>query len=64
MDEAEQLCDRLVIVSGGEIAAEGSPRELIRRYSTREVSNFGSSTPTINITRSSASTARPIASSV
>ncbi|MEY2399625.1 MAG: lipooligosaccharide transport system ATP-binding protein [Actinomycetota bacterium] len=37
MDEAEQLCDRLVIVNGGQIAAEGSPRELIKRYSTREV---------------------------
>ncbi len=37
MDEAEQLCDRLVIVNGGKIAAEGSPRDLIRRYSTREV---------------------------
>ncbi len=37
MDEAEQLCDRLVIVNGGEIAAEGSPRELIKRYTTREV---------------------------
>ena len=37
MDEAEQLCDRLVIVDNGTIAAEGSPRELIRRYSTREV---------------------------
>lgn len=37
MDEAEQLCDRLVIMDGGRIAAEGSPRELIERYSTREV---------------------------
>jgi lipooligosaccharide transport system ATP-binding protein len=37
MDEAEQLCDRLVIMDGGRIAAEGSPRELIRRYSPREV---------------------------
>ena len=37
MDEAEQLCDRLVIVDNGTIAAEGSPRELIRRYATREV---------------------------
>jgi lipooligosaccharide transport system ATP-binding protein len=37
MDEAERLCDRLVIVTDGRIAAEGSPRELIRRYSTREV---------------------------
>ena len=37
MDEAEQLCDRLVIMDGGRIVAEGSPRELIDRYSTREV---------------------------
>jgi lipooligosaccharide transport system ATP-binding protein len=37
MDEAEQLCDRLVVMDRGRIAAEGSPRELIDRYSTREV---------------------------
>lgn len=37
MDEAEQLCDRLVVMDGGRIAAEGSPSELIHRYSTREV---------------------------
>jgi lipooligosaccharide transport system ATP-binding protein len=37
MDEAEQLCDRLVVMDKGKIAAEGSPRELIGRYSTREV---------------------------
>jgi lipooligosaccharide transport system ATP-binding protein len=37
MDEAEQLCDRLVVMDGGRIAAEGSPRELIDRYSTPEV---------------------------
>jgi lipooligosaccharide transport system ATP-binding protein len=37
MDEAEQLCDRLVVMDGGRIAAEGSPRELIARYSTPEV---------------------------
>lgn len=37
MDEAEQLCDRLVVMDGGRIAAEGTPRELIERYSTREV---------------------------
>jgi lipooligosaccharide transport system ATP-binding protein len=37
MDEAEQLCDRLVVMDKGRIAAEGSPRELIERYSTREV---------------------------
>ncbi|MBC8093980.1 MAG: ATP-binding cassette domain-containing protein [Pseudonocardia sp.] len=37
MDEAEQLCDRLVVMDGGVIAAEGSPTELIERHSTREV---------------------------
>jgi lipooligosaccharide transport system ATP-binding protein len=37
MDEAEQLCDRLVVMDKGRIAAEGSPRELIDRYSTKEV---------------------------
>jgi len=37
MDEAEQLCDRLVVMDGGRIVAEGSPRELIDTYSTREV---------------------------
>ena len=37
MDEAEQLCDRLVVMDHGRIVAEGSPRELIQRYSTREV---------------------------
>jgi lipooligosaccharide transport system ATP-binding protein len=37
MDEAEQLCDRLVVVDKGSIMAEGSPAALIREYSTREV---------------------------
>ncbi|HEY5439236.1 MAG TPA: ABC transporter ATP-binding protein [Acidimicrobiales bacterium] len=37
MDEAEQLCDRLVVMDHGSIVAEGAPRELIDRYSTREV---------------------------
>jgi lipooligosaccharide transport system ATP-binding protein len=37
MDEAEQLCDRLVVMDKGRIVAEGSPAELIRQYSTREV---------------------------
>jgi lipooligosaccharide transport system ATP-binding protein len=37
MDEAEQLCDRLVVMDKGRIAAEGSPVQLIARYSTREV---------------------------
>ena len=37
MDEAEQLCDRLVVMDHGKIAAEGTPRELIDQYSTPEV---------------------------
>jgi lipooligosaccharide transport system ATP-binding protein len=37
MDEAEQLCDRLIVMDKGRIAAQGSPLELIRAYSTREV---------------------------
>ena len=37
MDEAEQLCDRLVVVDKGTIMAEGSPAELIRKHSSREV---------------------------
>jgi lipooligosaccharide transport system ATP-binding protein len=37
MDEAEQLCDRLVVMDKGKIVTEGSPRELIERHSTREV---------------------------
>ena len=37
MDEAEQLCDRLVVMDHGRFAAEGSPRELIERYCSPEV---------------------------
>ena len=37
MDEAEQLCDRLVVMDKGQIMAEGSPAELIKKYSTKEV---------------------------
>ena len=37
MDEAEQLCDRLVIMDDGRIVAEGSPADLIREHSTKEV---------------------------
>jgi len=40
MDEAEQLSDRLVVMDKGVIAAEGSPLELIRQYSTREVAEL------------------------
>ena len=37
MDEAEQLCDRLVVMDHGRIVAEGSPRSLIETHSSREV---------------------------
>lgn len=37
MDEAEQLCDRLVVMDEGRIVAEGSPRQLIDEYAPREV---------------------------
>ena len=40
MDEAEQLCDRLVVMDKARIVAEGSPRSLIERYSTREVTEL------------------------
>ncbi|PRX99937.1 ABC transporter ATP-binding protein [Allonocardiopsis opalescens] len=47
MDEAEQLCDRLVVMDGGRIAAEGSPRSLIETYSSPEVveARFGDAEP-------------------
>jgi lipooligosaccharide transport system ATP-binding protein len=45
MDEAEQLCDRLVIMDGGRIVATGSPRELIATHSTREVVELRFATP-------------------
>lgn len=37
MDEAEQLCDRLVVIDDGRIMASGTPDELIREFSSREV---------------------------
>lgn len=37
MDEAEQLCDRLIVMDKGRIVAEGSPRDLIATYASREV---------------------------
>jgi lipooligosaccharide transport system ATP-binding protein len=40
MDEAEQLCDRLVVMDKARIVAEGSPRDLIVRYSTKEVTEM------------------------
>src|SRR5262245_15711338 len=40
MDEAEQLCDRLVVMDKAQIVAEGSPRSLIERYATREVTEL------------------------
>ena len=40
MDEAEQLCDRLVVMDRARIVAEGSPLQLIERYATREVTEL------------------------
>ena len=40
MDEAEQLCDRLVVMDGGRIVAEGSPAALIAEHATREVAEL------------------------
>jgi len=37
MDEAEQLCNRLIVMDKGKIMAEDSPMELIKKYSTKEV---------------------------
>jgi lipooligosaccharide transport system ATP-binding protein len=47
MDEAEQLCDRLVIMDDARIVAEGSPRQLIDRYATREVVELRFATPEV-----------------
>jgi len=40
MDEAEQLCDRLVVMDKARIVAEGSPAQLIERHSSREVTEL------------------------
>ncbi len=47
MDEAEQLCDRLVVMDKGRIVAEGSPRALIEAHSTREVLELRFNTETL-----------------
>jgi lipooligosaccharide transport system ATP-binding protein len=44
MDEAEQLCDRLVVMDRARIVAHGSPAQLIARYSSREVAELRFST--------------------
>jgi lipooligosaccharide transport system ATP-binding protein len=45
LEEAEQLCDRLVIMDEGKIVAEGSPRELVARHATRDVVELRFRTP-------------------
>ena len=45
MDEAEQLADRLIIMDDAKIVAEGTPSELIARYTTREVAELRFDTP-------------------
>ena len=37
MDEAERICDRLVIMDAGRIVAEGAPRDLLERYGERNL---------------------------
>jgi lipooligosaccharide transport system ATP-binding protein len=49
MDEAEQLCDRLVVMDHGRIVAEGSPRGLIQEYATREVLELRFRRPEIGV---------------
>jgi len=46
MEEAEQLCDRLVIMDKAKIVAEGTPRRLVERYATKEVLEVRFSTET------------------
>jgi lipooligosaccharide transport system ATP-binding protein len=60
MDEAEQLCDRLVIMNNGRIADEGHPLDLIRRLSTREVVElrFGADPPPIDAAQFNGEVAR------
>ncbi len=50
MDEAEQLCDRLVVMDQAKIVAEGSPRQLIEKYVQREVVElrFANGTPSLD----------------
>ncbi|MFD4367000.1 ABC transporter ATP-binding protein [Rhodococcus sp. NPDC058521] len=45
MEEAQRLCDRLVIVAAGRIVAEGSPRDIIGRTGTPTTMSFLPSTP-------------------
>ena len=63
MDEAEQLCDRLVVMDKAKIVAEGSPRELIEQYSTREVPELRFPAGVQDDARRPSSTASPSASS-
>jgi lipooligosaccharide transport system ATP-binding protein len=60
MDEAEQLCDRLIVMDRGKIMAENSPAQLIKDYSTREVLEvrFGSEKNHESFTRSNPSLLR------
>ena len=59
MDEAEQLCDQLVVMDGGLIVAQGSPAELIQHYSTREVLELRFTRRVTNTQRSQRSRGSP-----
>lgn len=45
MDEAERLCDRILLIDRGEIIAEGHPRELIRAHIEAHVVELQSNKP-------------------
>ncbi|MDA8233687.1 MAG: ATP-binding cassette domain-containing protein [Clostridia bacterium] len=42
LDEASQLCDRLVIMDRGQILEQGEPKELVARHIGKEVLELGS----------------------
>ena len=41
MEEAERLCDRVAIIDGGQIRAEGTRRELVQLVGQRDTVNLG-----------------------
>lgn len=68
MDEAEQLCDRLVVMDHGRIVAEGAPRDLIAAHATREVVELrfapGAPAPTEQVLAELAERTEPLADRV
>ncbi len=48
MDEAEILCDRLLIMDQGKIAAEGAPKALIKKHSPGFIAHFAPDESALN----------------